>query len=286
MNNIKTLRDKTGCGILDCKKALEEANDDIEKAVDILRKKGIAKAAKRADRDACEGIIIAGTNDGQTEGYMVEINSETDFVAKNEKFQEFAEQVYNVVREMKPKNVEELMNAGIDMAKLKDQSKSADFSPSTTVKDQLENLSGVIGEKLDISNVAVLSNSKGTIGNYVHAGGKIGVLVELSGSTGLSELAKDIAMQVAAANPKYVNPEDVPNEELEKEKDIYREQLKGEGKPENIINKIVEGKMNKFYEEVCLVKQVFIKDEKKKVEDVLKEANEDAKVEKFVRFAL
>lgn len=279
MNNIKTLRDKTGCGILDCKKALEEANDDIEKAVDILRKKGIARAAKRADREACEGIIIAGTNDGQTEGYMVEINSETDFVAKNEKFQEFAQKVFELVKtcsrpgsgSKKPTDRDALLTLELEGA---------------TVKDQLENLSGVIGEKLDISNVAVLSNSKGTIGNYVHAGGKIGVLVELSGSTGLSELAKDIAMQVAAANPKYVNPEDVPNEELEKEKDIYREQLKGEGKPENIINKIVEGKMNKFYEEVCLVKQVFIKDEKKKVEDVLKEANEDAKVEKFVRFAL
>lgn len=267
MEQLKQIRDKTGCGISDCKNALDESGGDLEKAIDILRKSGIAKAAKRSDREACEGVVIAGVNDNQTEGYMVEVNSETDFVAKNEKFQEFASQVFSVVKEKKPADRGALLVLELD---------------GSSIKEQLETLSGTIGEKLDISNVAVLSNNSGTIGAYVHGNGRIGVLVSLSGASEQADLTKDIAMQVAAANPKYVNQEDVPAEEIAKEKDIYREQLKAEGKPENIIDKIVEGKMGKFYEEVCLVNQPFIRDDKKKVEDILSEA----KVEEFVRFAL
>jgi len=266
MEQIKQLRDKTGCGISDCKTALEESNGDIDKAGEILRKKGIAKAAKRADREAGEGIILAGVNEAGTEGYMLEVNSETDFVARNEKFQEFTNKVFAVLKTEKPSSVDGLLSVAMD---------------GSTVKEQLESFSGVIGEKLEIRNAKVLQNEAGTVGSYIHMGGKMGILISLD-KPGQKELAIDIAMQVAAANPKYLKPEDVPAEELAKEKDIYREQLKNEGKPEEMIEKILAGKINKYYGEVCLIKQEYIKDDKKKVEEVLGEVG----VVEFVRFSL
>jgi len=265
MENIKILRDKTGAGMIDCKKALDESGGDIDRAVEILRKKGIAKAAKRSDRQAGEGVIkVALSGDAKT-GYIVEINAETDFVVKSEKFQEFAEKVMKIIREKQPKDLAELMVLNID---------------GNSVKDNLDSLSGIIGEKLDIKRYDLLT-STGTVAVYSHMGGRIGVLVSLD-KEGQSDIAYDVAMQIAAANPKYISPENVASAELEKEKEIYRESLIKEGKPENMIDKIMQGKLAKFYEEVCLVKQEYIKDDSKKVEDFLG----DVKVEKFIRYSL
>ncbi len=194
---------------------------------------------------------------------MVEINSETDFVARNEKFQEFAKKIFDLVKTKKPASRDELLSLELD---------------GGSVQEQIETLSGTIGEKINLKDISVVSG--GVVASYIHGGGRIGVLISLT--SGTPELAKDIAMQVAAANPKYITPDEVPAEETDKEKDIYREQLKNEGKPENIIENILTGKINKYFEEICLTKQVYIKDDKQKVEDILG----DVKVKKFVRFSL
>jgi len=264
MESIKTLREKTGAGMVDCKQALDEAGGDIEKAIEILRKKGIAKAAKRGDREASEGIIAVAVNGANNEGYIVEVNSETDFVARNEQFQGFVKDVLGLIKTKKPGSLDELMNLSME---------------NRTVKEIINNLSGTIGEKLGINRVDIIAGQ--TVAAYSHLGGRIGVLVALD-KAGEAELARDMAMQVAAANPKYIKPKEVPAEELDKEKEIYKEQLLKEGKPENIIDKIIEGKIGKYYEEVCLIKQEYIKDDKKHVEDILG----DVGVEKFIRYAL
>lgn len=264
MEQIRQLRERTGAGIVDCKKALEEAAGDFEKAVEILRKKGIAKAAKRSEREAKEGIIKIAVNEAGNEGYIAEVNAETDFVARNEQFQGFAEKVLDIIKNKKPAGKEELMNLEMD---------------GGTVKGNLENLSGTIGEKLEIKRFDIVSG--GTVAAYSHMGGKIGVLAVLD-KPDKGELARETAMQIAAADPKYIFPEDVPAEETEKEKEIYRAQLIKEGKPEQIIDKIMHGKINKYFEEVCLVKQEYIKDDKKRVENILG----DVKVEKFIRYSL
>jgi translation elongation factor Ts len=264
METIKKLREMTGAGMVDCKKALDEAAGDLEKAVEILRKKGIAKAAKRTDREANEGIVILGTNSEATEGYMVEINSETDFVSRSEKFQDFAKQVLEIIKTAKPADLEALFALPLGVS---------------TVKESLENLSGVIGEKLDIKRFSVVSG--GTVAAYSHLGGRMGVLVVLD-QPAKSEIAMDVAMQVAAANPKYLVPAEVTAEEMEKEKEIARELLAKEGKPAEMIEKILEGKMSKYYSEVCLTEQEYIKDDKKKVKDILGGAS----ITKFVRFSL
>jgi elongation factor Ts len=264
MEKIKELRDKTGAGMVDCKKALDEANGDLDKAVEILRKKGIAKAAKRTDREAAEGIVLVGVNSDNSEGYIVEINSETDFVARNEKFQELGKAILEAIKASKPADMDAMMSLSL---------------ASGSIKENLDNLSGVIGEKLDVKRFEVVTGA--TVSAYSHLGGKIGVLVALD-KAGLSEIATDVAMQVAAANPRYLKPEEVSAEELQKEKDIYREQLIKEGKPEAMIDKISEGKVAKYYSEVCLIKQEFIKDDKKTVEQILSGAN----ILKFVRYSL
>lgn len=265
MELIKQLREKTGAGMVDCKKVLEETGGDMEKAIELLRKKGIAKAAKRGDREANEGIIKVGVNESANEGYILEVNAETDFVARNEKFQQFTEEVFKLIKKNKPANLDELMNLPL--------------ANGISVKDNLYSLSGVIGEKLGIKRFAILTGA--TVGAYSHMGGRIGVLVSLD-KPGKKDLAVDMAMQVAAANPKYIKPEDVLAEELDKEKEIYREQLAKEGKPENMIEKILIGKLAKYYEEVCLNKQEYIKDDKMKIENVLG----DVGVEKFIRYSL
>lgn len=264
MEEIKKLRDRTGAGMLDCQKALKEANNDLDLAVEILRKKGIAKAAKRGDRETNEGVIKVAVNEAGTEGYMVELNSETDFVSRNDKFQEMADLILSVIKDNKPATVEDLLELKVE---------------ATSLKDLLDNLSGTIGEKMAIKNFAVLSAQ--TVTAYSHLGGKIGVLVGLD-KPAQSDLGYEIAMQITAANPRYLEPSEVEASDLEKEKDIYREQLLKEGKPEAMIEKILEGKMTKYYSEVCLVEQEYIKDDKKKVKDILG----DIKVVKFVRYTL
>jgi len=264
MEKIKQLREKTGAGIVDCKNALEEAGQDFDQAVEILRKKGIAKAYKRSDKEANEGVVKVATNEDNTKGYIVEFNAETDFVAKNQDFQNFTDKVIEVVQQQEPADVEELKQLSLD---------------NGTVQEELDNLSGVIKENLKIGKMDTLTGA--TVGAYSHMGGKIGVLVALDGS-GKGELATDIAMHIAASNPSYVRPEDVPQEEVDKEKEVYREELKQQDKPEDIIEKILEGKINKYYEEVCLLKQEYIKEDKKKVEEVLG----DVKVENFIRYSI
>jgi elongation factor Ts len=264
MELIRELRDRTGAGIVDCKKALEESGNDLGKAVEILRKKGIAKAAKRGEKETKEGLILLTTNADGNEGYMLEINSETDFVARNEKFQQFATQTLDIIKNQKPENVNALLAINID---------------NISVRDNLENLSGVIGEKLALKKSAILSAA--TVAAYSHMGGRIGVLVALD-QPNQQELAKEMAMQIAATNPKYINSTEVTSEELDKEKEIYREQLIKEGKPENMIDKIMSGKIAKYYEEICLMDQEFIKDDKKKVKDILI----GVKIEKFIRYSL
>ncbi len=264
MEKIKLLREKTGAGIVDCKLALEDGGGDMEKAIEILRKKGIAKAAKRSDRETNEGLIKLAV-ENNAKGFIVEIDAETDFVVRNEKFQELAEKILRLIKAKQPINKDELMALSFDQA---------------NIREELNNLSGVIGEKLDIKRYERLDSS-GTVACYTHAGGKIGVLVALD-KVGCSELAYDMAMQIAATNPKYISPEQVPAEEIAKEKEIYTEQLVNEGKPKNIIEKIIEGKLNKYYEEACLIKQEYIKDENKRVSDILGEV----KVERFIRYSL
>lgn len=264
MEKIKELREKTGAGIADCKKALDETGGDIEKAVELLRKKGIAKAAKRSDRETSEGIIMVATSSDNNEGYVVRLSSETDFVSRNDTFRQYASDIIGLAKDKRAASLEELLALPYKTG---------------TVKEEVDNLSGVIGEKIEVSGYAILQGQ--TVSAYSHMGGKIGVLVALSKS-GVSEIATDIAMQIAATNPSYLTPEEVPAELIAKEKEIYREQLAKEGKPENIIENILTGKINKFFEEVCLVKQEFIKDDKKSVENVLG----DVKIEKFIRFSL
>lgn len=266
MEKIKQLREKTGAGMVDCKKALDETGGDIEKAVEILRKKGIAKAAKRGEREASEGVIKVEANEAGTEGYILEINAETDFVAKNDKFQGYADALIAKIMETKPATMDELL-----AIKLAD-------GPAGEV---LANLSGTIGEKMAVKDFAILSSEAGTVSAYSHMGGRIGVLVEFDKKVE-PELARDIAMHVAASAPKYLNPEEVPAEETDKEKEIYKEQLLKEGKPENIIDNILKGKIEKYYSEVCLNKQEFIKDDKQKIEQVLG----DAKIVKYLRYSL
>ncbi len=254
----------TGAGMVDCKKALDEAANDLQKAVEILRKKGIAKAAKRTDRETNEGVVKVAVDAAAGEAYIFELTSETDFVSRNEKFQGFADEVMSLALNSRPENLESLL--ALPMAQ-------------GSVQENLANLSGTIGEKMEIRRFARLQGA--SLAAYSHLGGKLGVLVALD-QAGKEELAMEVAMQVAAANPKYLESSQVSTEELDKEKEIYREQLLKEGKPEAMVEKILEGKVSKYYGEVCLLDQEFIKDDKKKVRDILG----GAKILGFFRFSL
>ncbi|MFA5131044.1 MAG: translation elongation factor Ts [Patescibacteria group bacterium] len=264
MELIKQLREMTGAGMVDCQKALKEADNDLEKAVDILRKKGIAKAAKRLDRDTKEGVVKVAVNAEHTEAYILELNSETDFVSRNEKFQAFADSILELIKTQKPANLEALLASHLVIG---------------TVQEDLDSLSGTIGEKLGLKRFDIISGA--TVAAYSHLGGKMGVLIALDGAQ-KDELAADLAMQVAAANPKYILPSEVDPAEMDREKEIYKEQLMKEGKPAEMVEKIVAGKAGKYYSEVCLAEQEYIKDDKKKVKDILGGIN----VLKFIRYSL
>ena len=244
--DVKELREMTGCGMMDCKKALTEAEGDKEKAVELLREKGLAKAAKKASRIAAEGIVKAYINDGV--GVLVEVNSETDFVAKNEEFLTFVENVAKQVAATNPADVEEL--------------KAQKFvDGDQTIGEMLTEKIATIGENMNIRRFA---RFEGTVCDYIHGGGRIGVLVkfdtDVADKDGFNEYAKDIAMQIAAAGAEFLDRDAVPTERVEKEKEILSVQAANEGKPANIIEKMVLGRINKFYKEVCLVDQEFIKD--------------------------
>ena len=264
---VKELRERTGAGMMDCKKALVATEGDMEKAIDFLREKGLSQAAKKAGRVAAEGAVVAYvTEDGKT-GAIVEVNCETDFVGKNENFQALAKSVAELIVKTNPADVDALLASEMD---------------GKTVKDVVTEAIAKIGENISVRRFVRYESAEGKVYSYIHGGGKIGVLVDMKG--GDAELGKDIAMQVAAANPQFLNRNEVPDSELEHEKDILTEQARNEGKPENIIAKMVMGRINKYYKEVCLVDQEFIRDGDLTISKLLKSKNAD--VARFARFQL
>ena len=264
---VKELREKTGAGMMDCKKALTETDGDLERAAEFLREKGIAKAAKKSDRIAAEGIVEAYISEDGKKGAIVEVNSETDFVAKNEEFKTFVMDVAKQIVEKNPKDVEELL------------AQESISEAGKTVKEVLVGKIATIGENMNIRRFARFE-SEGLVEKYIHGDGKIAVLVNMK--SGDKEVAKDICMQIAAARPEYLNEQSVPAERVEKEKEILKAQSMNEGKPEAIAEKIVQGRINKFYSEICLVDQEFVKDPNMKVSQLLKEKN--AEIVEFARF--
>lgn len=254
--DVMNLRAKTGVGMMDCKKALTEADGDMEKAIEILREKGMATAAKRADKIASQGIVYAYTANGV--GVLVEVNCESDFVARGDQFKDFVNTIAEFIATNKPANVD-VLNA------------------NQTVQDLLHDAIAKIGEKIDIRRFALY---EGNVETYIHMGGKIGVMIESSCS---SEIAHDVALQIAAANPTYLVKEDVPQTEIDKEREILKAQALNEPKPKpmNIIEKMVEGRISKYFKDVCLMEQVFVKDGDKTVKNIV-----DGDVKKFVRFEM
>jgi len=268
--DVKRLRDITGVGMMDCKRALQEANGDFEAAIDILRKKGQKVAAKRADREANEGLIITTCTDDHRACAMVELNCETDFVARNEDFQAFGREVAELVLRERPADREALL--------------ALPFKDGRTLGEALTDLTGKIGEKIDVRRFAVVTADEGRVVSYIHPGARLGVLVEVVGEGDLETAGRDVAMQVAALNPIALTPEDVPADVQEKEMEIAREAARNEGKPEHIIDNIARGKLKRFFKDNVLIEQPFVKDASMTVKEMLKQAN--ARVKRYVRFAL
>ena len=265
---VKELRERTGAGMMDCKKMLTEADGDMEKAIVLLREKGIAKAAKKSDRVAAEGLVLGYISDDRKLGAIVEVNSETDFVAQNEEFKTFVQSVAKQVALNNPLDVDSLLEEeSIDEAGKK-------------VSDVLIEKIAKIGEKLSIRRFKRFETEDGLIEKYIHGNGKIAVLVNQKGGT--EELAKDICMQIAAAKPEFIDRENVPESRLNEEMEILKVQAMNEGKPEAIAEKIVQGRIGKFYSEICLVEQEFIKNQDMKIKDILSQNN--AEVIEFARF--
>ena len=263
---VKELREKTGAGMMDCKKVLTETDGDLEKAAELLREKGITKAAKKSGRVAAEGMVEAYISEDEKVGAIVEVNSETDFVAKNEEFRTFVMDVAKQIVKNNPESVEALL------------AEPAMFEEGKTVNEALIGKIATIGENISIRRFARFETTDGLIEKYIHGDGKIAVLVNMT--SGTKELAKDVCMQIAAARPEFIDRDQVPAERVEKEKEILKIQTMNEGKPEAIAEKIVLGRINKFYQEICLLDQEFVKDPSKKVSDILK----DSKVLEFARF--
>lgn len=275
---VSELRKKTGAGMMDCKKALSETAGNMEEAVDFLRKKGLAAAAKKSGRVAAEGVVVAASEG--TVGALVEVNAETDFVAKNDAFKAFVAGIAEVV----------VANPVADVEALK----ALDF-PGTgrTVAEELTHQIATIGENMDIRRLARIDAGQGAVVSYVHGAGKIGVLVELqtaSNDAKVEELGKQLAMHVAAAAPQYLKREDVPSAVVEKEKEIMRVKALESGKPENIVEKIITGQINKYFGEVCLLEQAFVIDPDQKVgkvvEALAKELGTEIKLNSYVRYQL
>lgn len=264
---VKELRERTGAGMMDCKKALTAVEGDMDKAVDFLREKGLAAAAKKAGRIAAEGTVASYVSEDGKVGVIVEINCETDFVAKNDDFKALVSSVAAHIAAANPADLETLLASEID---------------GQTVEAMVTACIAKIGEKISVRRFARYEAAEGLVAAYIHGGGKIGVLVKMNG--GSAELGKDIAMHIAAANPSYLNRTQVPAAELEHEKEVLSEQAKNEGKPEKIIEKMVLGRINKYYKEVCLVDQEYVKDPDYTIAKLLKENNAD--VVEFARFQL
>ena len=262
---VKELRERTGAGMMDCKKALTHTDGDMEKAIDYLRENGIAKAAKKADRVAAEGLTYILSNDQAA--VILEVNSETDFVAKNDHFKTLIQDLAKHILTEKPNTVE---------AAAKQKMESGE-----TVAEYINNAISTIGEKISLRRFTLVEKSANeTFGTYLHMGGRIGVLTVLEGGT--EEVAKDVAMHIAAVNPKYVSRDQVQADEIEREREVLTQQALNEGKPENIVEKMVTGRINKFYEEICLIEQAFVKNPDEKVGQVVSKAG--ATVKMFVRY--
>lgn len=248
---VKELRERTGAGMMDCKKALMENDGNMDKAIDYLREKGIAKAVKKAGRIAAEGLIFDAVSADHKRAVLIEFNSETDFVAKNVEFKEFGKKLAEIAIANNVKTVEALNEAEVEAGK--------------TVAQAVTDLIAKIGENMNIRRIHETESKDGFVATYSHLGGKLGVIVELTGEATAENItkARDIAMHVAAMDPKYLNESEVTTADLEHEKEIARKQLEAEGKPAQIIEKILVGKMNKFYEENCLVDQIYVRAENK-----------------------
>lgn len=265
---VNKLRKQTGAGMMDCKNALVEAEGDFEKAVDILRKKGQKIAAKRADRDATEGAVIAKASDDNKKGVVISLNCETDFVAKNDSFVELANKLADIALNTFPATTEELL--------------AASFDGGMTIADKLTEQTGVIGEKLELGAYERIEGE--FVGTYIHAGNKLATVVSLSGAA--ADAAKDVAMQAAAMNPVALNRDSVAQEDIDREMEIIRDQIRQEGKPEEMVDKIAQGKLNKFFKENTLVDQDFIKDGKQSVSQYLNSVEKGLTVTGFKRVGL
>ena len=264
---VKELREKTGAGMMDCKKVLTETDGDMEKAIELLRERGIAKAAKKSGRVAAEGLVECYVSEDGKVGAIVEVNAETDFVAKNEEFRNFVADVAKQVALKNPANVEELL------------AQESISEAGKTVQEVLTNKIATIGENMSIRRFERFETNN-LLESYIHGDGKIAVLVEIENGT--KDLAKDICMQIAAARPEYLDKDSVPEARLAKEMEILKAQAINEGKPEAIAEKIVQGRLGKFYSEICLVEQEFVKDSDIKVGKLV--ADKGAKIIRFVRF--
>ncbi len=266
-SQVKELREKTGAGMMDCKKVLTETNGDEEKAIELLRERGIAKAAKKSDRIAAEGLVETYISEDGKVGVVVEVNAETDFVAKNEEFRSFVKDVAEQVAKENPADVEALLN----QKSIRESDK--------TVSEVLTNKIATIGENMSIRRF-VRFETNNLLESYIHGDGKIAVLVEMENGT--PELAKDICMQIAAARPEFLDRASVPADRLAKEMEILKAQAMNEGKPAEIAEKVVQGRINKFYSEVCLVEQEFVKDPDTKIGKLVE--SKGAKIVRFARF--
>lgn len=266
-SQVMQLRNLTGAGMMDCKAALEEAAGDLDKAADILRKKGVVKAAKRAGKVAAEGLVTSAVESTGKAGALIEVNSETDFVAQSVEFVSFCKELAETA----------LKNKVGDLAALE----NTKLSSGQTVRDTVNSMTLKIGEKISVRRVALFVSETGQVRSYLH-GAKIGVLVEYTGGT--PEVATDVAMHIAASRPQCLDRAHVDPADLNREKEIYAEQLRAQNKPTNIVENIVKGKLDKYYSEVCLLEQPFIKDEEITIEQYLKKNG--AAIVRYARFEL
>jgi elongation factor Ts len=276
---VKELRDRTGAGMMECKKALNETNGDLDKAIETLRERGLAAAAKKAGRVASEGLVETFVNEDKKSGAIVEVNCETDFVSANEEFSTLSKNIAKQASATTAKTVEEFI----------EEKYIADNN--LTIKDALTELIARLGENMAVRRFQKFSIEKGVVHSYIHGGGRIGVLVEIAcekESEVILNVAKDIAMQAAAANPLFLSRDQVDNETLSKEREIYKVQAMNEGKPENIAEKMVQGRIQKYYKENCLLEQVWIRNADytitKYLQEKSKEVGAPITVTKFVRF--
>jgi len=282
---VKQLRERTGAGMMECKKALQESKGDVNEAEVVLRKRGIAGATKKESRSTKQGLISVYISPDQKVGVLTEVNCESDFVARTEDFQSLAADVAAHIAETKPKaiRVEEVTEAERANFKAHEALYEQKFTKdqNTTIAELVKTKIAKLGENINISRFAMYQvDGSGVIGSYIHTGSQIGVLLEVrtssqdvAGKDEFKTLVRDIAMQVAAAHPQYVSKEDVPGNVLEKEREIQRDRARGEGKPEKMLEKIAEGRMSKFYEEVCLLEQPFIRENTISVGELIKTAS-------------